>query len=153
MSFASIKGSIHDYHNVDFMRRPYCSQRLRNWISCKNRHQTFDSFRCSMVPVTLPWLMIASNFIQQKQTNWIAFFEWFKGQWGLPTVSLASVFGMLAGVLASTIESIGDYYACARLAGKYCKNMKYTAAILMYEATRSNWNWRGVGSLLNNLTI
>lgn len=40
------------------------------------------------------------------------------GQWGLPTVSVAAVFGMLAGVLASAIESIGDYYACARLAGK-----------------------------------
>ncbi|EDV23954.1 uncharacterized protein TRIADDRAFT_26265, partial [Trichoplax adhaerens] len=38
-------------------------------------------------------------------------------QWGTPTVSVASVFGMLAGVLASMIESIGDYYACARLAG------------------------------------
>ncbi|XP_046640676.1 solute carrier family 23 member 1-like [Daphnia pulicaria] len=38
-------------------------------------------------------------------------------QWGLPTVSVAAVFGMLAGVLASAIESIGDYYACARLAG------------------------------------
>lgn len=39
------------------------------------------------------------------------------GQWGTPTVSLASVFGMLAGVLAGIIESIGDYYACARLSG------------------------------------
>ena len=39
------------------------------------------------------------------------------GQWGLPTVSVAGVFGMLAGVLASMIESVGDYYACARLAG------------------------------------
>lgn len=47
--------------------------------------------------------------------------EWFRfpypGQWGLPTVSTAAVFGMLAGVLSSMIESIGDYYACARLAG------------------------------------
>jgi len=47
--------------------------------------------------------------------------EWFyvphPGQWGIPTVSLAGVFGMLAGVLASMIESIGDYYACARLSG------------------------------------
>ena len=46
---------------------------------------------------------------------------WFRfpypGQWGLPTVSVAAVFGMLAGVLASCIESIGDYYACARLSG------------------------------------
>ena len=39
------------------------------------------------------------------------------GQWGTPTVSVAGVFGMLAGVLASIIESIGDYYACARLSG------------------------------------
>ena len=27
------------------------------------------------------------------------------------------MFGMLAGVLASMIESVGDYYACARLSG------------------------------------
>ena len=39
------------------------------------------------------------------------------GQWGTPTVSAAGVFGMLAGVLASIIESVGDYYACARLTG------------------------------------
>ena len=39
------------------------------------------------------------------------------GQWGIPTVSVAGVFGMLAGVLASAIESIGDYFACARISG------------------------------------
>ena len=38
-------------------------------------------------------------------------------QWGWPTVSIAGVLGMLAGVVASAIESIGDYYACARLSG------------------------------------
>eukprot|EP00093_Oithona_nana_P004998 04998.XXX_115818_113896_1 [CDS] Oithona nana genome sequencing. len=38
-------------------------------------------------------------------------------QWGWPTVTIAGVFGMMAGVLASAIESIGDYYACARLSG------------------------------------
>ncbi|KAL4225860.1 hypothetical protein ACF0H5_013849 [Mactra antiquata] len=47
--------------------------------------------------------------------------KWFRfpypGQWGLPTVSTASVFGMLAGVLASMVESVGDYYGCARLSG------------------------------------
>ncbi len=32
-------------------------------------------------------------------------------------MSTAGVFGMLAGVLAGMLESIGDYYACARLAG------------------------------------
>uniref|UniRef100_A0A3B3ULI7 Si:dkey-106n21.1 n=2 Tax=Poecilia latipinna TaxID=48699 RepID=A0A3B3ULI7_9TELE len=41
----------------------------------------------------------------------------YPGQWGIPTVSLSSVLGMMAGVLASTMESIGDYYACARLSG------------------------------------
>uniref|UniRef100_A0A672R6P1 Si:dkey-106n21.1 n=1 Tax=Sinocyclocheilus grahami TaxID=75366 RepID=A0A672R6P1_SINGR len=41
----------------------------------------------------------------------------FLGEWGLPTVSVSSVLGMMAGVLASTMESIGDYYACARLSG------------------------------------
>lgn len=40
------------------------------------------------------------------------------GQWGLPTVSAAGVLGMMAGVVASMIESIGDYYACARIAGE-----------------------------------
>ena len=37
------------------------------------------------------------------------------GQWGMPTVSAAGVFGILAAVIASVIESVGDYYACARL--------------------------------------
>ncbi|XP_055518172.1 solute carrier family 23 member 2 [Leucoraja erinacea] len=46
---------------------------------------------------------------------------WFKVpyplQWGLPTVTLAGVIGMMSAVIASIIESIGDYYACARLSG------------------------------------
>lgn len=45
------------------------------------------------------------------------YYSSLSGQWGLPTVSLSSVLGMMAGVLASTMESIGDYYACARLSG------------------------------------
>ncbi|XP_071956017.1 solute carrier family 23 member 2-like [Antedon mediterranea] len=47
--------------------------------------------------------------------------KWFRfpypGQWGVPSVTIPGVFGMLAGVLASMVESIGDYYACARLSG------------------------------------
>nr|XP_020038515.1 solute carrier family 23 member 2-like [Castor canadensis] len=46
---------------------------------------------------------------------------WFRfpypGQWGLPTFSLAGVFGIIAGVISSMVESVGDYYACARLIG------------------------------------
>uniref|UniRef100_A0A8C7XL74 Solute carrier family 23 member 1-like n=1 Tax=Oryzias sinensis TaxID=183150 RepID=A0A8C7XL74_9TELE len=47
--------------------------------------------------------------------------SWFRvpypGQWGVPTVNLAAVFGMLAGILCSMAESVGDYHACARLSG------------------------------------
>ncbi|XP_042213697.1 solute carrier family 23 member 2-like isoform X2 [Homarus americanus] len=50
-----------------------------------------------------------------RQSSWFTFP--YPGQWGLPTVSVSGVFGMLAGILASMIESVGDYYACARIAG------------------------------------
>ena len=47
--------------------------------------------------------------------------SWFRipypFQFGLPTFSVEGIFGMLAGVLSAMIESIGDYYACARLSG------------------------------------
>ena len=41
----------------------------------------------------------------------------FPFQWGLPAFGVAATIGMLAGYLASMVESVGDYYACARLAG------------------------------------
>uniref|UniRef100_A0A8C2QAU2 Solute carrier family 23 member 2 n=1 Tax=Cyprinus carpio TaxID=7962 RepID=A0A8C2QAU2_CYPCA len=49
----------------------------------------------------------------------LAVAPWFKipypFQWGMPTVTAAGVIGMMSAVVASIIESIGDYYACARL--------------------------------------
>ena len=39
----------------------------------------------------------------------------FSVQWGWPTFSVSAIMGMLAAVIASTVESIGDYYACARM--------------------------------------
>ncbi|XP_059212897.1 solute carrier family 23 member 1-like [Centropristis striata] len=41
----------------------------------------------------------------------------YPGQWGMPAVSLAGVFGMMAGIICSMAESVGDYHACARLSG------------------------------------
>lgn len=38
-------------------------------------------------------------------------------QWGTPKVKLPAVLGLMAGILATTVESVGDYYACARLSG------------------------------------
>lgn len=35
----------------------------------------------------------------------------------MPSVSLAAVFGIMAGIICSMAESVGDYYACARLSG------------------------------------
>jgi len=51
--------------------------------------------------------------------DWISFKPMIPFKWGVPDFSSstlwAGVFGMLAGYLASMIESIGDYYACARI--------------------------------------
>lgn len=35
----------------------------------------------------------------------------------MPAVSLAGVLGMMAGIVCSMAESVGDYHACARLSG------------------------------------
>lgn len=38
-------------------------------------------------------------------------------QWGMPQFEVAAVVGILAGYVASIVESIGDYFSCSRLAG------------------------------------
>jgi nucleobase transporter 1/2 len=51
---------------------------------------------------------------------WLSITPLIPFKWGFPDLGSstlwAGVFGMLAGYLASMIESIGDYYACARIA-------------------------------------
>ncbi|XP_043268108.1 solute carrier family 23 member 2 isoform X4 [Venturia canescens] len=46
---------------------------------------------------------------------------WFRvpypGQWGTPTISLSSILGMLAGVLACTVESVSYYPTTSRMCG------------------------------------
>jgi len=39
-------------------------------------------------------------------------------QWGTPEFTAAFIVGMLAGVIASMVESFGDYYAVARISGE-----------------------------------
>ena len=41
----------------------------------------------------------------------------FAGVWGRPGFSTPIFIAMLTGVVSSIVESIGDYYTCARLAG------------------------------------
>ncbi|GAB3665668.1 uracil-xanthine permease family protein [Halopiger thermotolerans] len=45
------------------------------------------------------------------------FFPIYPLQWGTPQFTTAFIVGMFAGVLASIVESIGDYYAVANLTG------------------------------------
>ncbi|XP_078684147.1 solute carrier family 23 member 2-like [Branchiostoma floridae x Branchiostoma belcheri] len=44
---------------------------------------------------------------------------WFRfpypGEWGMPTASAATILGLLAAMMVTSIESVGDYYACARI--------------------------------------
>ncbi len=50
---------------------------------------------------------------------WFSFMPMVPFKWGFPDLGSstmwAGAFGMLAGYMASMIESIGDYYACARI--------------------------------------
>lgn len=54
-------------------------------------------------------------------TSKLSVAPWFRipypFQWGMPQFGAAAIVGMLAGYIASMVESIGDYYACARLSG------------------------------------
>lgn len=62
---------------------------------------------------------------------------WFRipypGQWGIPTVTLSGVLGMLAGVLACTVESISYYPTTAKMCGKY---IRFTVTIFYLDM---NW--------------
>eukprot|EP00096_Caligus_rogercresseyi_P014539 TRINITY_DN7039_c0_g1_i1.p1 TRINITY_DN7039_c0_g1~~TRINITY_DN7039_c0_g1_i1.p1 ORF type:complete len:555 (-),score=51.88 TRINITY_DN7039_c0_g1_i1:374-2038(-) len=112
------------------------SQYLRNIEikCCLPNMKTLPIFKVFPVMLTIltMWLLcfiltvsnaFGENSFGRTDTK-IKLFEeasWFRVpypfQWGLPTVHLGAVIGMLAGVLASAIESVGDYFACARLCG------------------------------------
>ncbi|MPC31753.1 Solute carrier family 23 member 2 [Portunus trituberculatus] len=60
----------------------------------------------------------------------------FTGQWGVPRVVLSAVVGCMAAGFASTVESIGDYFICARISDNsesFCRIIKeddqYSVAI------------------------
>ncbi|XP_059789297.1 solute carrier family 23 member 1-like isoform X3 [Balaenoptera ricei] len=80
---------------------------------------------CFVLTVTnaLPSAPAAYGYLARTDTKGDVLSQapWFRfpypGQWGLPTISLAGVFGIIAGVISSMVESVGDYYACARLVG------------------------------------
>ena len=46
-------------------------------------------------------------------------FHWpYPGQWGAPSFNAGLFLGFIAATVASVIESVGDYYACARVSAE-----------------------------------
>ncbi|XP_067936878.1 solute carrier family 23 member 2-like [Watersipora subatra] len=72
--------------------------------------------------------------------------KWFRvpypGEFGMPTVTIGACFGMFAGVLASMVESVGDYYAAARISG---------APVPTAAALNRGIGIEGFGSLLSGV--
>ena len=60
-------------------------------------------------------------------------------QWGFPQFGVAAIVGMFAGYIASIVESIGDYYACARLSG---------APMLGKETINRGITFEGIGCFI-----
>ncbi|XP_076352590.1 solute carrier family 23 member 1-like [Tachypleus tridentatus] len=63
-----------------------------------------------------PAIRILRMLHLKKRVDNLYFYFGLSGQWGLPTVTISSVLGMFAGILASVLKSIGNYYASARIA-------------------------------------
>jgi nucleobase transporter 1/2 len=95
----------------------------------RRKHRTFELYPILLAIVTA-WLVAAifttmgifpeghpsyTSLDNLKNAPWFRIPYPF--QWGLPQFGAAAIVGMLAGYIASMVESIGDYYACARLSG------------------------------------
>nr|XP_046185523.1 solute carrier family 23 member 1-like isoform X3 [Oncorhynchus gorbuscha] len=123
------------------------AQYLRNWsfpLPSYNRKKGFSTARVQIfkmfpiiMAIMLVWLLCyiltltdvlpsdPSQYGQKARTDArgdiMTLSPWFRVpypcQWGLPTVTIAGVLGMFSASLAGIVESIGDYYACARLSG------------------------------------
>ncbi len=62
--------------------------------------------------------MLGEKLSSVRAAPWISLRHMVPFKWGFPqlgSIFVAGAFGMLAGYLASMIESIGDYYSCARI--------------------------------------
>lgn len=79
----------------------------------------------AMIGTAAGWIPEGNAANVAGQADLIAAAPWFSlrpalpFKWGFPqlnAITVAGAFGMLAGYLGSMIESIGDYYSCARIA-------------------------------------
>lgn len=95
----------------------------------KRTHRAFEMFPVMLgilIAWGTSWGLTAAGVFEAGHpaavtSDGIAAASWFRVptpfQWGWPLFGAAAFIGMLAGFLASIVESVGDYYACARLAG------------------------------------
>ena len=95
----------------------------------RKAHRAFELFPI-LLAILVAWgvaalLTVAGVFVEGDpsyvSTATLAETQWINVPmpfpWGMPQFGMAAFVGMLAGYMASVVESIGDYYACARLAG------------------------------------
>lgn len=93
-------------------------------------HRTFRLYPV-LLGIATAWIIAAALSVagvySPGSTSYVALGGLFEGaliqpiyplQWGMPRFTSAFIIGMVAGMLASAIESFGDYHSVARMAGK-----------------------------------
>ncbi len=95
----------------------------------RRTHRAFELFPILLAIViawAAAWILTATGYFAEGHPGHVSTANldaapWFRMpyplQWGMPSFGAAAIVGMLAGYIASIVESIGDYYACARLSG------------------------------------
>lgn len=115
---------------LDRISIPCCAYSRKK--GCTFKPFQFFKFYPVLLAMIISWLLslvlthysvypVGSKARTDYNTKILSNSPWFRipypGQWGLPSVSFAGVFGMLVAVIASIVDTIGDYYACVMLSG------------------------------------
>jgi len=95
----------------------------------RNKNRVFELYPI-LLAIVLAWIIAGiftmigifdGNHPSRTNMDNLKNAPWFRipypFQWGMPKFSLPAIIGMFAGYIASMVESVGDYYACARLSG------------------------------------
>jgi nucleobase transporter 1/2 len=111
----------------------------------KSKHRSFELYPI-LLAILIAWISAAILTVTGVFTEGHPSFTsmenlrnapWFRVpyplQWGIPQFGIAAFVGMLAGYIASMVESIGDYYACARLSGAPVPNEKVINRGITFE--------------------
>ncbi len=95
----------------------------------RRTHRVFELFPVMLAILIAwgtAWILTATGVFEEGHPAFVTMANiesapWFRipypFQWGMPVFGAAAIIGMLSGYVASMVESVGDYYACARLSG------------------------------------